>query len=38
MLELVKAAHATSIVLPRTSKQRPDRELLAARFERFAAA
>jgi putative restriction endonuclease len=37
MLELLKDAHATRIVLPRASKQRPDRELLAVRFERFAA-
>jgi putative restriction endonuclease len=38
MLELLKGSHATRIVLPRASKQRPDRELLAVRFERFAAA
>ena len=38
MLELLKGAHATRIALPRASKQRPDRELLAVRFERFAAA
>jgi len=37
MLELLKDAHATRIVLPRASKQRPNRELLALRFERFAA-
>jgi putative restriction endonuclease len=36
MLELLKDAHATRIVLPRASRQRPDRELLAVRFERFA--
>ena len=38
MLKLLKGAHATRIVLPRASKQRPDRDLLAVRFERFAAA
>jgi putative restriction endonuclease len=38
MLDLLKRAYATRIVLPRSSKQRPDRELLAVRFERFAAA
>jgi putative restriction endonuclease len=38
MLELLKDAHATRIVLPRASKQRPDRELIAVRFERFSAA
>jgi len=37
MLEILKGAHATRIVLPRASKRRPDRELLAVRFERFAA-
>lgn len=38
MLEILKGAHASTIVLPRSSAQRPDRELLAQRFERFAAA
>jgi putative restriction endonuclease len=37
MLELLKGAHATRIVLPRSTHKRPDRELLAARYERFAA-
>jgi putative restriction endonuclease len=38
MLELLKGAHGKTIVLPRSSRSRPDRELLAARFERFQAA
>jgi putative restriction endonuclease len=38
MLELLKGAHAKAIVLPRSARNRPDRELLARRFERFAAA
>jgi putative restriction endonuclease len=38
MLELLKGAHATRIALPRSSRHRPDRELLAARFDRFLAA
>ncbi|MFN0155694.1 MAG: HNH endonuclease, partial [Gaiella sp.] len=35
MLELLKGAHATSIVVPRSVRARPDRELLAVRYERF---
>ncbi len=35
MLELLKAAHQKPIVLPRSARQRPDRELLAVRFDRF---
>jgi putative restriction endonuclease len=35
MLELLKGAHEKAIVLPRSSCSRPDRELLAVRFERF---
>lgn len=38
MLELLKGAHEKAIVLPRSSRSRPDRELLAVRFERFVAA
>jgi putative restriction endonuclease len=38
MLELLKGAHSGSIVLPRAAAKRPDRELLAVRYERFAAA
>jgi putative restriction endonuclease len=38
MLDLLKGAHHNAIVLPRSVKQRPDRELLAVRFERFQAA
>lgn len=38
MLELLKDAHARAIVLPRSRANRPDRELLAIRFERFNAA
>jgi hypothetical protein len=38
MLDLLKGAHATAIVVPRRNAWRPDRELLARRFERFAAA
>jgi len=36
MLELLKAFHGSSIVLPSRTAWRPDREQLAARFERFA--
>jgi putative restriction endonuclease len=35
MLELLKGAHQTTIVLPRSARLRPDRELLAERYERF---
>jgi putative restriction endonuclease len=38
MLDLLKHAHGTTIVLPRSVPKRPDRELLAMRFERFRAA
>jgi hypothetical protein len=38
MLALLQGAHASSIVVPRSARQRPDRELLAVRFERFRAA
>ena len=38
MLELLKDAHAKAIILPRRQASRPDRELLAERFERFTAA
>jgi putative restriction endonuclease len=38
MLELLKGFHEKSIVLPARRSWRPDRERLAARFERFAAA
>jgi putative restriction endonuclease len=36
MLELLKGAHAKQIVLPSRVAKRPDRDLLAVRFERFA--
>ena len=36
MLDLLKRDHETTIVVPRRSAWRPDRELLAERFERFA--
>jgi len=35
MLDLLKAAQGVSIVLPGASRSRPDRDLLAVRFERF---
>jgi len=35
MLALLQGAHRSAIVLPRSARQRPDRELLAQRFERF---
>jgi putative restriction endonuclease len=35
MLELLKEAHGTTIVLPRNPRARPDRDRLAFRFERF---
>lgn len=35
MLELLKTAHGTGITVPRSEDLRPDRELLAERFERF---
>jgi putative restriction endonuclease len=38
MLDLLKRAHRNRIVLPRSVRLRPDRERLAARFERFRAA
>ncbi len=38
MLDLLKGAHEKTIILPRRQASRPDRELLAIRFERFAAA
>jgi len=37
MLALLKAFHAQALVLPRTAAQRPDRERLATRFDRFLA-
>jgi putative restriction endonuclease len=36
MLDLLKGAHGVSIELPRARRSRPDRELLAVRYERFA--
>ena len=38
MLDLLKEAHETTIVLPRRSAWRPNRDLLSVRFARFAAA
>ncbi|HET7647831.1 MAG TPA: HNH endonuclease [Gaiellaceae bacterium] len=38
MLDLLKAFHRAEIVLPERRAHRPDRERLAERFERFAAA
>ncbi len=38
MLDLLKGAHEKAIILPRRQASRPDRGLLAIRFERFAAA
>ncbi len=38
MLDLLKGAHEKAIVLPRSVGKRPDRELLAMRFDRFLAA
>ena len=38
MLELLKTFHRTPISLPRRETSRPDRELLAERFDRFARA
>lgn len=38
MLDLLKGAHEKAIVLPRRASSRPDRELLALRFDRFLAA
>jgi putative restriction endonuclease len=38
MLELLKAFHGQTLHLPERRSQRPDQELLAARFERFARA
>jgi hypothetical protein len=35
MLDLLKAAQGVSIVLPGASRSRPNRDLLARRFERF---
>jgi putative restriction endonuclease len=37
MLDLLKGAHEQTIVLPRSARLRPDRDLLAERYERFAA-
>jgi putative restriction endonuclease len=37
MLDLLKASHDNKIILPRRVEDRPDRELLAERFERFTA-
>jgi putative restriction endonuclease len=37
MLDLLKGFHGTSIELPSGRRLRPDRERLAARFERFLA-
>jgi putative restriction endonuclease len=38
MLELLKTFHGTELVVPGRQAQRPDRELLATRFEQFRAA
>jgi putative restriction endonuclease len=38
MLDLLKRAHGGVIQVPRSTSQRPDPQLLAERFERFAAA
>jgi putative restriction endonuclease len=38
MLQLLKDAHGTTIVLPRRATSRPDRGLLAVRFARFGSA
>ena len=38
MLDLLKRAHGGTIQVPRSEAQRPDPQLLAERFERFAAA
>jgi putative restriction endonuclease len=38
MLDLLKGAHGRPIALPRSTRKRPDRELLAVRFDRFRAA
>jgi putative restriction endonuclease len=38
MLDLLKTFHGGQLVLPRREPARPDRELLAERFERFAVA
>jgi putative restriction endonuclease len=38
MLALLKDAHSTTIVLPRRQASRPDRHLLAVRFEQFQSA
>jgi putative restriction endonuclease len=38
MLELLKTAHGRPLAVPRRREWRPDREQLAVRFERFAAA
>jgi hypothetical protein len=35
MLDLLKAADGVSIALPNANRSRPDRELLAVRFQRF---
>ncbi len=35
MLDLLKAAEGVSIALPGATRSRPDRDLLALRFERF---
>lgn len=38
MLDVLKDAHHSTIVLPKRQSSRPDRELLAVRFERFRSA
>ena len=38
MLDLLKKAHATAIQIPRSKALRPDRELLAVRFDAFESA
>jgi putative restriction endonuclease len=38
MLDVLKTAHGSPIVVPRRSAWRPDRELLAVRFDRFLSA
>jgi hypothetical protein len=38
MLDLLKAAQGVSIALPSAGRSRPDRDLLAVRFQRFSGA
>jgi putative restriction endonuclease len=37
MLEVLKRSHGSMLVVPERASQRPDRERLALRFERFVA-